>query len=144
MSPICSPFGGWSYLNRAKHPDSWEEHVKYALTLGVLCGETALQQDQDGLDWLNEQPASSDLYSYDPWPRVCANPKTVKEIFDQRQCKARSSKGRPIKKPIGMTASHPALVKYFVGLKCGAFLGRCNGDHDFLMGDETEKAKVWP
>ena len=77
MAPICGPFGGWSRMNQQLYPETWREHYDYACVLGVFCAQVALVQDDDGLDWLAEQPVGSDLFNLPPWPQVRARTRTV-------------------------------------------------------------------
>ena len=51
MSPICSPFGGWSHVNRYNATDSWNQSLEYALRLSSFCAVVALAQYEDGRDW---------------------------------------------------------------------------------------------
>ena len=52
MSPPCSRFGGWSYLNRAIYPDSWKERRGDDEIIAKFCGDVAIAQYKDDLDWL--------------------------------------------------------------------------------------------
>ena len=116
MAPICGPFGGWSYMNRHLHPQTWNEHLDDALKLGSFCGEVALAQYGDERDWLNEQPTNSDLYAYAPWPQVRQHPRTVIGRFHQCQTGARTQYGQHIKKSTDLWASDYDLIYYLDGL----------------------------
>ena len=144
MAPICGPFGGWSQMNRRLYPETWQEHYDYAYILGRFCGEVALAQDDDDLDWLAEQPVGSELYDLEPWPQVRARRRTTRVKFDQCQCNAKTSWGQSIKKATEIWASDGDLTYYLEGLRCGAIPEACNGDHYELRGTELRAAQVWP
>ena len=144
MAPICGPFGGWSYLNRQINYASWQERLEYALRLGSFCGHVALAQYGDKRDWLNEQPTSSDLYTYGPWPLVKQHPRTVVARFHQCQTGARTQDGQHIHKPTDLWASDYDLVYYLDGLVCGTLPNMCNGTHVHLHGENASAAQVWP
>ena len=42
VSPICSPFGGWSHMNRQIAHDTWQNTLDYALKLSTFCAGVAL------------------------------------------------------------------------------------------------------
>ena len=144
MAPICGPFGGWSYMNRQIHPQSWKQRLDYALKLGSFCGRVALAQYDDGRDWLNEQPTNSDLYDYEPWPRVRQHPRTVIGRFHQCQTGARTQDGQHINKSTDLWASDYDLIYYLDGLVCGSLPDICNGTHVHLHGEDAAAAQVWP
>ena len=58
-------------------PEAWQSSADYALKLGSFCGEIALAQYEADWDWLNEQPAASTLYNYEPGPNVRPHARTV-------------------------------------------------------------------
>eukprot|EP00959_Pyramimonas_sp_CCMP1952_P328411 6875519-Pyramimonas_sp.AAC.1 len=132
MSPICGPFGGWSYMNRQLFPDTWEESLDYALKLSTFCAVVALAQYDDGRDWLNEQPTASDMYTYDPWPKVREHPRTVVGNFHMCQMGARTKDGGHVNKPTSLWAYDYDLIYYVDGIKCGDIAGACDGNHVML------------
>eukprot|EP00973_Karenia_brevis_P004324 592839-Karenia_brevis.AAC.1 len=105
MSPRFSAFGGWSYLNRHIHPNTWQQTLDASLELGRFCGRMAMHQYVRKRDWLNEQPSASDLYKYNPWPQVQANPRTVVARFHQCQLGAKTRSNKHIFKPTDIWAS---------------------------------------
>eukprot|EP00959_Pyramimonas_sp_CCMP1952_P018335 388135-Pyramimonas_sp.AAC.1 len=112
MSPICGSFGSWSYMNRQLYPDTWQESLECALKLSTFCAAVALAQYGDGRDWLNEQPTSSDMYTYDPWPKVREHPRTVAGNFHMCQMGARATDGGHVNKPTSIWASGYDLIYY--------------------------------
>ena len=131
-------------MNRQIAHDTWQNTLDYALKLSTFCARVALAQYEDGKDWVNEQPVSSDMYKYDPWPKVRANPRTVETKFDQCQCGAKTRGGQDVNKPTSLWASDGDLTFYFEGLRCGALPDRCNGNHATLRGELASEAQVWP
>jgi hypothetical protein len=144
MSPICSPFGGWSHMNRNLYPTSWKKNLDYALVLAVFCGKAALSQYQLQRHWMNEQPRNSDMYSYDPWPAVCNDPRTVTGEFDQCQFGARNLHKQQIRKRTTIKASCYDLVYYVDGKFCGHWPTKCNGQHQHRRGSEAQQSRKWP
>ena len=143
MSPICGPHGGWAHINRQRNPQGHEASLQYALVLGCFCGEIALAQYSDDLDWLNEQSCTSTLYIHDPWPKVRAHPRTVVARFDQCQMGAQTEQGEKYKRENRAWASDYDLVYYVDGLVCGTIPSACNGQHIELRGENLSKSQVW-
>ena len=80
-------------MNRRINHHTWEENlINNDGPLAEFCGHVALEQLKDDLDFVNEQPTGSDMYSLMPWPQVCSHPRVSKESFDQCQLGQRDSK----------------------------------------------------
>ena len=142
MSPICGPFGSWSYMNRQLYPETWEESRDYALKLSTCCAVVVLPQFGDGRDWLNGQPTASDLYVYNIWPKVREHPRTVVGSFHMCQMGARTAEGGHVNKPTSLWASDDDLIYYVDGLKCGDIEGACDGNHIMLRGADAAASQV--
>ena len=144
MSPLCGSSGGWSYLNRVIHPETWEQSRQYALVLSNLCAEIADFQYRDDLDWIVEQPTRSDVYDTPAWKRIRMHSRTVIAICDQCQCGARNAAGEHTRKSSELWASDYDLVYYIDGLLCGQLPKMCNGIHSHLTGADAARSQVWP
>ena len=105
-------------MNKTLFPETWARNAPVAIELGKFCGRVAKAQYADGRDWLNEQPAGSDLYKYDPWPEVLRHERTKSVIFDQCQLGAKDERtGQTIKKPTELVCSDADLIYYLEGLR---------------------------
>ena len=122
MAPTCGPFGPMGKFNRAINPTSWRASYQQAAPHGRFCGEIARMQMRKGRHFICEQPVGSDLYLEHPWPEVFNHGHTVTQKYDRCMAGLKAQygphKGMSIRKSSTMTASHPALVKYFVSLQC--------------------------
>ena len=131
-------------MNRQIAPETWKESLKYAERLSRFCAYVALAQYEDGRDWVNEQPTSSDMYEYHPWPKVREHPRTVVGKFHQCQCGAKTQDGQHINKPTSLWASDYDLVHYLDGLVCGTLPNMCDGNHAELREHLAKDAQVLP
>ena len=116
-------------MNRNIYPASWKKHLDYALVLATFCGQIALSQFSGGRHWMNEQPRNSDMYTYDPWPKVCKDTRTVTGEFDQCQFGAMNRHKEHIRKRTTIKASCYDLVYYVDGKFCGHWPTKCDGQH---------------
>ena len=133
-------------MNKYLHPDTYEANLKTVdKPLAKFAGEVAWEQLQDELDYVNEQPVGSTMYTtVHPWPRVCSHPRHYRVSFDQCQLGQRNSRGQPVRKPTELRASEPDLIHYFQNLTCGRFPRLCQGHHEHLTGYEAYRARIWP
>ena len=84
-------------MNCTIYPDSWRERRSDDEIIAKFCGDVAIAQYMDELDWLLEQPVASDLKKVQPWPQILADSRTEQVVFDQCQCGARTAEGQNIK-----------------------------------------------
>ena len=144
MAPCCDCYGPISHLNWSINYNTMLEKYKNGRPIALLTGKIAKLQLTKGLDFLQEQPFPSDIYTEGDWPEVLAQP-NVEQVKYDRCCKGlRVShgphKGLYIKKPSSMTVSCAELGNPFRN-------SLCKGHHQHLSGDghgrELRESQIW-
>jgi hypothetical protein len=141
--PPCTALGGWSYLNRIKHPETWLPTRHIAEALAELTAWACLLQLKSSRHFLIENPVPSDLWNLPCWLPVKAHACVVFAIFDQCMMGQCDPDGIPTRKATGLLASHDILVQ--------DFHVRCDGSHVHVSLEGSVRgisrcryAQTWP
>ncbi len=134
-----------SHSNRHLQTENMRREEAKVRTLDILCGNVAHDQLKKGLHFIQEQPHPSNLYHVHPWPLVLRIEGICQITYDRCACGLKVGfgphKGLFLKKPSSMTASHPELLKPFLGKDCK------HRPDQHLSGDghpkELSAAQVW-
>ena len=134
MAPTCTPYGPLSNFNYAMHYDSSLASYRQASPHGKFCGIVAIKQLTLDRYFMNEQPYPSWLYQEEPWGKVMQHPRVDSRVIDQCMTGQRGPQGWPVKKPTGIVASDPRLLKPVERFVCDKWHGGLGQEHEHPTG----------
>ena len=133
MAPQCKGMAGWGHVNKVMNPHTHAASVAQSHHLGRICANCAYIQVHDNRHFFAEQPRNSDLYQLDEWQMLARDFPITWCYMDMCMANLRSSRGRLMKKPSELWASHECLLAPFRAM-------RCDGLH---VHDTIEGGGIW-
>ena len=140
--PPCTPLGSFGSCNKWAHYDSWLASYKECAPVGRLCGQIAIHQLQQDLDYRAEQPDPSTLFHEPPWPTVAAHPRNIGQIMNQCKTGQCNAMGELLQKRTQFWASDFELSYPLQGLMCSEE-HRAKFKHGIVQGAATKPAQVY-
>jgi hypothetical protein len=81
--PPCTSFGGWSFLNRIKHPATWLATRKIGELLANITAYACNMQLDRGDHFLVENPLGSEMWTMPAWRNLLRLACVVTAVCDQ-------------------------------------------------------------
>ena len=141
--PPCTSLGGWSFLNRKKHPESWARQRRIGETLSKFCAKACKAQLRGQRHFFIENPQSSDQWGFSEWLNLEQHVDVTSCISDQCMLGLVDPDGKPTRKRSKFLASDWKLLQDLDPICDGCHI------HQLLEGNvrgisRTKFAQTWP
>ena len=136
MAPQCTGMAGWGSLNAVINPEAHQRSVRISHHLGNICARCAKMQIDGGRHYFLEQPKGSDLFNLLSF-RILLTHSTWC-LMHMCMVGLKSTRGKLLKKPSELWASHESLLWRFRSRICDS-----QHEHDKIEGGESKPSQIW-